>query len=109
MAQAALVPCGPNTGVDCKFCHLATLAANVFRFALYYIAIPLSVIFIAWGGLMIMIASGSAERAASGRKIIQAAIIGVLIAIAAFLIVRTTLNVLTGQNPASFGFAELCK
>jgi len=91
IAQAAdgLVPCN---GLDCKFCHLITLVGNVINFALYNIAIPLVVVFIVWGGLTIMTAGDSTEKVGQGRKMIQSAIIGVFIALGAWMIINMVLN-----------------
>jgi len=91
IAQAAdgLVPCN---GLGCKFCHLITLVGNVINFALYNIAIPLVVVFIVWGGLTIMTAGDSTEKVGQGRKMIQSAIIGVFIALGAWMIINMVLN-----------------
>ena len=90
--QAALVPCGPGVGPDCKFCHLLILVEKVIDFALYNIAIPLVVVFIVWGGLTIMTAGDSPEKVSQGRKMIQSAIIGVFIALGAWMIINMVLN-----------------
>ena len=111
VVQAAIVPCGPGTDKStCEFCDLATLVAKVVNFALYAIALPLVVVLIVWGGLTIMTAGGSPERVKKGRSIVQSAIIGVLIALGAFLIVRTTLSVLAGSTfePWKFGNVDFC-
>ncbi|KKR89201.1 MAG: hypothetical protein UU85_C0004G0041 [Candidatus Wolfebacteria bacterium GW2011_GWA2_42_10] len=95
---AGLVPCGGAGEPACNFCHLKTLAENVINFALYNIAIPVTVIFIVYGGFVILTAGESAERAAQGRKIIQSAIIGVLIAVGAWLIIREVIEILGGGS-----------
>ncbi len=95
--SAALVPCGPGTDKPtCQFCDLAELIGRVINFALKYLAIPLAAVFIAWGGLMILIAGGSTEKAAQGRKIIESAVIGVVIALIAWLFIVQLLSILTG-------------
>lgn len=124
-AQEGLVPCGTNryppgstittngNSVDvsgqianpCGFCDLLTLIEKIIDFALK-ISFSLVIIFILYGGFVIMTAGGSSERAASGRKIIQAAIIGILIALAAWLIINTILTVLTGQKFEPWKFYE---
>ena len=95
MTQArGLVPCN---GLDCDFCDLLTLGERVINFALYNIAIPLGVIFVIYGGFKIMTAGSSPEKVSEGRKIIQAAAIGILIALLAWLLIDTILNVIA-QN-----------
>ena len=79
LAQAAnegLVPC---SGLDCDFCDLFKLGENVFTFAIFNVALPIAVIFVIYGGFKIMTAGSSPEKVSEGRKIIQAAAIGILI------------------------------
>lgn len=112
-ANAALVPCGPGNGRSCQFCDLATLIERIINFGIYNIAIPLSVIFIVYGGFVIMTAGDSSERVKNGKDIIKAAIIGFIIVLCSWLIVNAVLSVLTGQSfePWSFGYQikDFCK
>jgi len=113
-AQAAnpLVPCGPgsNNGKGCQFCDLIKLVENVIDFALYNIAIPLVVVFIVWGGLTIMTAGDSTEKVSQGRKMIQSAIIGVFIALGAWMIINMVLSAIGGGSfvPWRFGDYKIC-
>ncbi len=99
-ASAALVPCGPGIAAkpSCQFCDLLTLINKIINFALYDIAIPLSVIFIVYGGFTIMTAGASPERVKTGRSVIKAAVVGLLIALFAWMIINTILTVLAGQK-----------
>jgi|SRR3990167_8947024 len=102
-AASGLLPC---TGTGCKFCDLFKLAENVLNFAIFKIAFPLMVIFIVYGGFVIMTAGDSGEKVSSGRKIIQTAIIGVAIALIAWLAVDILIQLLSKSsiqwwNPAS--------
>ncbi|MCL5004630.1 MAG: pilin [Patescibacteria group bacterium] len=108
--QAALVPCGPGVGKPCEFCDLITLVNNVINFALYDIAIPLIVVMIVWGGFVIMTAGDSTEKVSQGRKIIQSAIIGVLIALGAWMIINMVLSAIGGGSfaPWKFGNYSIC-
>ena len=58
---------------------------------MFYIAIPLGVIFIVYGGFVIMTSGGSEERFNKGKQVITAAVIGLAIALGAWLII-TALN-----------------
>ncbi|MEK7062232.1 MAG: pilin [Patescibacteria group bacterium] len=112
-AQAAegLVPCGPGTNKPtCQFCDLLTLVEKVIDFALYNIAIPLVVVFIVWGGLTIMTAGDSTEKVSQGRKMIQSAIIGVFIALGAWMIINMVLSAIGGGEfvPWKFGDYSIC-
>ena len=102
VAQAAgLVPCGPGVAGNetCDFCDLLKLVESIIDFTLYKIAIPLAVVFVIYGGFMIMTAGSSSERVSQGKKIIQAAVIGILIALLAWLLIDTILKVVaTGDG-----------
>jgi hypothetical protein len=110
-ASAALIPCGPGTSKPtCQFCDLAELIGRVINFGIKLV-IPIGVVFIAWGGIVILTASGSTEKAKKGRDILTAAIIGIVIALIAWLLVHQFLNIITGNkmglDPAKFS-AEFC-
>lgn len=112
LAADGLVPCGPGTSKpSCQFCDLLTLVEKIINFALYNIAIPLSVIFIIYGGFLIMTAGASPERVKTGRSVIKAAVVGLLIALFAWMIVDTILTVLAGQkfSPWSFNNKIICR
>ncbi len=97
VSAAGLVPCGPGGSASekaCKFCDLFVLIKNVIDFA-FKIAMVLGTIFIIYGGFVILTAGGSPERVKSGRSAILAAIVGVIIALGAWLIIDTILKVLT--------------
>ena len=95
---AGLVPCGPGLGKSCSFCDFLTLGQNIINFGVK-LAIPIAVAIIIAGGFMIMFSAGSIERVSTGKKIITSAIVGVVIALAAWLIVDITFRVLAGQTP----------
>lgn len=63
---------------------------------LLIIAIPIGVIFIAYGAFVIMTAAGSDEKFKKGKDIILAAVIGVAIAFGAWLLITTVNKILTG-------------
>ncbi len=89
-----LVPCGRPGEPDCNLCYLLQMGKNIIYFLLEYVAIPIAVLFIVYGAFMIMFAAGNEDRVKSGRKIIQTAVWGVLIALAAWLIINTIISVL---------------
>lgn len=89
-AYLPLVPCQDN----CTFCDLLQMAKNITYFLLEFVAIPAAVIMIAYGAFNIMFAAGNEERAKKGRGIIQTAIFGAVIALAAWVIVNTIISIL---------------
>ncbi len=74
-------------------CDLSAAIAFVKKIInmLFYIAIPLGVIMVVWGGFVIMTSAGNESRVEQGKKVITAAVIGIAIALGAWLII-TALN-----------------
>lgn len=90
----------PTTGLPgCGIPHFITLVQVVIGF-LQIIIIPLAGGFIAYGGFVILTAGGSEERVKQGKKIITAAVIGIVISLGAYIII-TALNFII---PAETGF-----
>ncbi len=103
-SAAGLVPqCNPVAPVDssdrCGLCDFLQLGKNLITFMIQ-ISILLSAVFIVWGGFVIMTAGGSPERVSEGRKSITVAIIGVAIALGAWMIIGTVLNIITNSPSA---------
>ncbi len=72
-------------------CNLTTFVywiQYIIRF-MFYISIPISVMFVIYGSFVIMTAGGSEERFGKGKKIIWAAIIGIIIVFTANLTITT--------------------
>jgi hypothetical protein len=91
----ALPPTAPGA---CNIAAFITWIRQIIQFLLI-IAIPIGVIFIVYGGFVIMTAGGSEEKVKSGRKIITASVIGVAIAFGAWLIITTINRILTLGTP----------
>lgn len=67
--------------------------------ALQWVAIPLAVIFIVYGAFVIMTSAGSPEKVSSGKKIITAAVVGLVIAITAALLIQLIFTILGAKPP----------
>ena len=78
----------PSQEGACGADKLIILAKNFIKFLLY-ITIPLAAIMIVWGGFIIMTAGGSEEKVKKGKTIITGTVIGVAIALGAWLIIST--------------------
>ncbi len=98
VASAALVPCGGQGQSACTLCDFFKMAKNIINF-LVQISVVLAVLFIVWGGFVIMMAGGSPERFSQGRKTITIAVVGVAIALGGWLIIGTLFNVISGGSP----------
>lgn len=88
---AQLVPgdciSNPTDPTVCNAEDLYTLAVNVIVF-LRNTSILIVVLFIMWGGFLMLTSSGSPDRLSQGKKAITAAIIGLVIVITAFFVVN---------------------
>ena len=76
----------PGAAGGCGIPEFIAFVKNVINY-LFVIAIPLAVIFIVWGGFVIMTAGGSEEKVKKGKGIITASVIGLAILFGSWLIV----------------------
>jgi hypothetical protein len=96
MTQAGLVPCGPGTAEpECRWNHFYVLFKKIIDFAIYNLVFPISAVMIVVGGIMIMTAGDSSGRVTTGKEIITAAVVGLLIALLSWLIIDTIMKILT--------------
>ncbi len=94
------VTCGK--GADpCTFQDLMPFLSNLVTKLLTYIAVPLATLGIAIGGVRIIVGSQNPGERSKGVENIKDSVIGLIIALAAWLIVQTILAGLgyTGFNP----------
>lgn len=93
-----LVPCGGGTLPTCTVNHLFILIANIVRFLLFAVAMPLCALAITYGGIQIAMYSTNPGAKEKGKGIVISAAIGLLIALASYLIVDTILTVFTSRT-----------
>lgn len=100
-AADSLIPCGAKGGTACKFSDLFILVNNVIKFLVFYLAAPLATIAIAWAGVILLTRGGDSGARSEARKILQYAIGGFVLALAAWLIISaiTTALVKPEFNP----------
>jgi len=67
-----------------------------------FIVIALAVLFLVYGGFLFVTDSGDGKRAENGKKILFNAIIGLVLAIVAFTIVRVISEVVAGDVAGQF-------
>ena len=117
-ADAALVPCGIDTNKDgvlqgdlngngimepqggeeqCDFGMLIVAINNVISFLLFTLALPLSAIMFAYAGWLYL-TSGGGEAKGKAKKILVNVFVGLVIALAAFLIVNTIMKTLVRSD-----------
>ena len=83
--------------VDYTLCDLLKVVQNFIGF-MFQLAMVLGVLYIVYGGFLIMTAGGSEDRVKSGRAAITAAVVGVAIAMSSWMLVNVVLNVLGGGS-----------
>ncbi len=77
----------------CDFCDALIVTQNIIQF-LFQIAIPITVAMIAYGAIRMMISAASEEQVRNARHIMTSAVVGLVIALAAWIIVNTLLHIL---------------
>lgn len=106
--NGGLVPCGmaDSTGkiTMCGFTDLMTLVNNVINFILQGMVIPIAAILFAYAGFKLITAGEEiASARTKAKSIFTDTVIGLIIAVACWLIVKLILSIL-GFNGAWIGF-----
>jgi hypothetical protein len=92
-----LVPDCPDKG--CGWGELMVLVNNVIKFLLFTIATPLVALILVYAGWLYLSSGGSSENIVKAKKILLNVVVGYVIGLAAWLIVRTIVTSL-GVDPA---------
>ncbi|ETB63836.1 TPA: hypothetical protein DIC38_02140 [Candidatus Nomurabacteria bacterium] len=105
--SAGRVPdCADNTAVDgvysCDFNYFMTLLNNLINYVLYTLATPIFALIIIYVGWLYLSAGGNSENVGKAKKILKNAVIGYVIALAAWLIVKTILTSLGFESGTTF-------
>lgn len=122
--NGGLVPCGsevyppgytmtvdgiPNVDVSgqvknpCGFKHVLTLVNKVIRFILFVLVVPIAAIMFAYTGFLLLTSGGDPGKKKKAKEIFANVFWGLIIAAAAWLIIRTILSLL-GYDGAWIGF-----
>ncbi len=96
-----LVPC--DTGASCDFNAFMTLINKVIHFILFDMVIPIAAIMFAYAGFLLITSGGSPEAKTKMKSVFTNTVLGLIIAVAAFLIIRTILSIL-GYEGSWIGF-----
>lgn len=112
-----LVPCGRdcnNNGKidpeeECGLCHIFIMIQTLLN-GIGLIVAGWAVIFIVIGGIVIMAAGGSPEKAALGKKMITYAIIGIIVAFTAWIAINMIMNELVNPEKMPWPWNKIeCK
>ncbi len=91
----------------CTFCDALVVIRNIISL-LFEIAVPLAVLMIVWGAVRLMLAGGSEKNFGEGKTIMTNAVTGLVIALAAWLIVNSILNILvTGAGGITWPWNQI--
>lgn len=101
-AQSRFIPC---SGLDCNLCDLLTLVKSVITFMIE-LSVAFAGLFFAWGAFNIMIAGGSQEKFSKGKEIMTIAVTGAVIALGAWLIIGTVLQIVT-DSPSKIPWTSI--
>lgn len=85
MAQG-LVPCD---GPDCSFAHVIQLIETVIDFLIFTLAFPIATALFAYAGILMITAGGKEEQIKKAKRVFWHVAVGLLIMLAAWLIVYT--------------------
>lgn len=92
-----IVQCGTGTGADfvpCNLCDLYVLVRRIIDFLLYVLALPIAVIVLLIGGLLLLTSAGDPGKIQQGKAAISNAVLGLVIAFAAWLLINTVMTTL---------------
>jgi len=102
--NGGLVSCDNSAAHPCDWTALMSLVNNIINFIIYYMAIPIAAIMFAYAGFLLITAGGEAAGARTKAKsIFTNAIIGLVLAVACWLIIKLVLNIV-GYSGAWIGF-----
>lgn len=110
-ADAALVP--SCRGASCTACDLFLLISNIVNFIVKDVTPPVAGLFFLIGGVIMVAAGGSEQRFKTGKTILVNALIGVVIVLAAWVVINTLITTLAvptnGYNPVNWWRGMTCR
>ncbi|PCI29644.1 hypothetical protein COB55_01735 [Candidatus Wolfebacteria bacterium] len=89
-----LVPCDD----DCGFNHLVELVNNIINFLIFYVSIPVAAIVFAVAGFKYVTAAGNESKIKEAHGMFSKVVVGLIIALSAFLIVELITSNLLGDD-----------
>ena len=87
----------------CDFNYLMTLINNIISFILITLATPIFALIIIYAGWLYLSSGGSSENVSKAKHIFKNALIGYVIALAAWLIVKSILTALGFKGDSFLG------
>ena len=104
-----LVPCGGPDQEPCTICDLWHLSDHLINFIIFALMGPLVILALVWGGFTYLTSNGDPKKVSQGTSMITGAVIGLVISLAAWLIVDTVIKTLAkGEFSAAWNEIEDC-
>ena len=100
-ASSQLVPCGGPTD-PCTLCHLIVGIHNIVQYGFYWV-ITFALVGLFISGIIYMISSGDEGRITKAKGFMRACLIGFVIVAGAWMIVNTTMRVLSAKEAGDTG------
>jgi len=99
--------CRADAAQNCGVCDIAQLAQNTINAGIY-IAVFLSAILFAWAGWKYITAGGDATKAGDAKNIFWTVGVGLILILAAWLIVDLIMKMLVSENALLGPWNEVC-
>ena len=94
---SGIVPCGDPGEPSCGACDLVALTQGVINFGVYF-SIFVATLAIVWAGFLYVTAQGDPGKVSDAHKIFRTVIIGLIIILAAWLIVDLLMKTFLVQD-----------
>ena len=100
LASAQLSPTNPafqvvpdcGLGELCGYCDLITLSVNIIQFLVYF-SVFVAVVMIIYAGFLLLVGGSKEGERTKAKKVLYAAVIGLLITLTAWLIINLIMTV----------------
>jgi hypothetical protein len=90
-AQAPFVQCGNPGQSPCTIQDVFNTIGRIYSFLVLYIATPLSILGLMIGSIMLMASAGNPSMAQNGKRTLMFSIIGLILTLGSYLIIKTIL------------------
>lgn len=97
--ESGLITCGQEGLPECDFEQLLLLVNKVLRFLIFVIGVPIITLSFAYAGFLMVTSGGNPSKKDEAKSIIGNAIVGLIVLLAAWLIVRTVLIIFGYSGP----------
>lgn len=84
-----------------------SLIGRVLDYAVFYLAVPLATIAIMWAGITMVSNTGNPGKQTAAKEMIQNAIIGLIIVLAAYLVIKVIVNSLADSEVIKLSISYL--